>query len=199
MSHRSPGVRSCCVSALLFLLGLVIVSQPPYVNKPPRKLRGAQAQPQIVAAYGKLPLQFELNRGQTDPRVQFLSRGSNYTLFLAAGEAVLQLRNGGGARPGTPHSAGRNPHSTASIRLKLVGANPAPLVAGQEELPGKVNYFIGNDPARWRTNVPTYARVKYREVYRGVDLVYYGNQRQLEHDFVVAPGAGPKQDRKSVV
>jgi len=89
MSHQSPGVRSCCLSALLFLLGLVIVSQPPYVNKPPQKLRGAQAQPRIAAAYGKLPLQFELNRGQTDPRVQFLSRGSGYTLFLAAGQRLL--------------------------------------------------------------------------------------------------------------
>ena len=211
MSHRSPGVRSCCLSALLFLLGLIIVSQPPYVNEPPRKLRGAQAQPQIAAAYGKLPLQFELNRGQTDPRVQFLSRGSNYTLFLSEGEAVLQLRNADPAPDGTgfgvrnapdqkarnPQSAIRNPQS-AVVRLKLVGANPAPLAAGQEELPGKVNYFIGNDPAKWRTNVPTYARVKYREVYRGVDLVYYGNQRQLEHDFVVAPGAGPEQIRMAV-
>src|SRR5439155_646519 len=71
-------------------------------------------------------------------------------------------------------------------------AHPAPLVSGLEELPGRANYFIGNDPAQWRTNVPTYAKVHYREVYPGIDLVYYGNQRQLEYDFIVAPGADPQ-------
>ncbi len=75
--------------------------------------------------------------------------------------------------------------------MKLVGANPSPDVAGLEELPGKSNYFIGNDPKKWRSNVPHYARVAYRQVYPGIDLVYYGNQQQLEYDFVVAPGADP--------
>ena len=75
--------------------------------------------------------------------------------------------------------------------MNLVGADAAPRVEGLEELPGKANYFIGNDPKKWRTNVPTYAKVNYCAVYRGVDLVYYGNQSQLEHDFVVAPGADP--------
>jgi hypothetical protein len=79
--------------------------------------------------------------------------------------------------------------------MKLVAANPNPRVAGQAELPGKVNYFIGNDPDKWRTNIPTYAKVKYRDVYPGVDLVYYGNQRQLEFDLVVAPGTDPKTIR----
>jgi hypothetical protein len=78
------------------------------------------------------------------------------------------------------------------LRLKLAGANTAAKVAGTEELPGKANYFIGNDPKKWCTNVPTYAKVKYKDVYPGVDLVYYGNQGgQLEYDFVVAPGADP--------
>ena len=72
--------------------------------------------------------------------------------------------------------------------MKFVGANPAPQVVGVDELPGKSNYFIGNDPAKWQTNVPSYAKVKYEGVYPGVDLVYYGNQRQLEYDFVVALG-----------
>jgi hypothetical protein len=66
-------------------------------------------------------------------------------------------------------------------------------VSGLEELPGKANYFIGSDPAKWRTNIPTYAKVHYRDVYLGIDLLYYGNQRQLEYDFVVAPGADPKK------
>jgi hypothetical protein len=79
------------------------------------------------------------------------------------------------------------------MRMQLLGANPAPQVVGLEELPGRANYFIGNDPHKWRTNVPTYARVKYANVYPGVDLVYYGNQGRLEYDFVVQPGADPSQ------
>jgi len=79
--------------------------------------------------------------------------------------------------------------------MKLVGAQNSAPIAGLEELPGKVNYFKGNDPAKWRTGIPTYGKVKYSQVYPGVDLVYYGNQRQLEYDFVLAPGADPQQIR----
>jgi len=85
--------------------------------------------------------------------------------------------------------------STQVLRMELVGANEGAQAAALEELPGKSNYFIGNDPKKWRTGVPTYAKVKYQSVYPGVDLVYYGNQRQLEYDFVVAPGADAKAIR----
>ena len=157
----------------------------------------------IVETYGKLPLSFEANQGQTDRRVKFISRGPGYTLFLNSTEAVLSLsspQSSQRAQRMTPNflSASSapsavndpNPQSTV-LRMKLVGANPHPEVVGLEELPGKSNYFIGNDPAKWRTNVPTYARVQYKDVYPGVDLVYYGNQRQLEYDLIVAPGADP--------
>jgi len=166
--------------------------------------RPNQARPnraRLLGDYGRLPLHFEENRGQTDGQVRFLSRGAGYALFLTRDEAVLQLRN---ANPANPQGEVRNPHSaipnpqSAVVRLKLLGANQAATAAGQEELPGKANYFIGSDPSRWRTNIPTYAKVHYRNVYAGVDLVYYGNQRQLEHDFVVAPGADPKQIRLAV-
>src|SRR5205823_4939412 len=83
--------------------------------------------------------------------------------------------------------------------MQLVGANPKPRVSGVNVLPGKVNYFHGNDPKQWRTNIPTYTKVKYERVYPGIDLVYYGNQRQLEHDFVVAPGADPKAIRLTFI
>src|SRR2546430_3334333 len=82
--------------------------------------------------------------------------------------------------------------------MKLVGANQAANVTALDELPGKTNYFVGNDPKKWRTDVPTYGKVKYEGVYPGVDLVYYGNQRQLEFDFVIAPGADPKAIRLGV-
>ncbi len=123
----------------------------------------------------KLPLSFEANHGQTDPQVKFLSRGNGYNLFLTATEAVL-----------------RNSQS-AILRMKLVNANPASQIEGLDELPGKSNYFIGSDPQQWRAGVTNYAKVKYREVYPGVDLVYYGHERQLEYDFILAPGADPKQ------
>ena len=84
---------------------------------------------------------------------------------------------------------------TLWCRLQLVGANPNATLAGEGELPGKSNYFLGNDPKQWRTNVPTYAKVRYENVYPGIDLIYYGNQRQLEYDFIVAPGANPESIR----
>ncbi len=131
----------------------------------------------LTETYGRLPLHFEENRGQAHKDVRFLARGPGYGLYLTAGEAVLAL----GAKDRTV------------VRMALVGANADALARGLEELPGKANYFIGKDPAKWRTNVPTYAKVHYREVYDGIDLVYYGNQRQLEYDFVVAPGADPEK------
>src|SRR5208282_2968738 len=91
-------------------------------------------------------------------------------------------------------ATGDGPRTTDSVlRMKLVGANANAQVMGSDELPGKANYFIGNDPKRWRTNVATYAKVRYHDVYPGVDLVYYGNQGgRLEYDFIVAPGADPR-------
>lgn len=79
------------------------------------------------------------------------------------------------------------------VRMKLEGANPSPTIDGMEQLPGIVNYFIGNDPAKWRTKIPTFAKVHYKEAYPGIDLAYYGNQGKLEYDFIVAPGADPNQ------
>jgi hypothetical protein len=138
-----------------------------------------------------LPLFFEPNQGQTAPQVKFLARGSGYGLFLTADEAVLQLQQ---ARP-NPRTAADvpAPRPRSVIRMKLDGANSAASVSGAEPLPGKSNYFIGNDPAKWRSNIPQFARVEYKSVYPGVDLVYYGDQGQLEYDFRVAPAADPNQ------
>ena len=83
--------------------------------------------------------------------------------------------------------------STSVIRMKFSGANQTPKVTGDDKLPGIVNYFIGNDPEKWRTKIPTYKKVQYDNLYEGIDLVYYGNQGQLEYDLVVAAGANPNQ------
>ncbi len=156
----------------------------------------------LVETFGKLPLRFEANRGQTDSRVKFLSRGSGYTLFLTGDEAVLRLVKSKSnvesqkskVKNGNPGDRTPNPETLTPsvVRLKLVGANRAAEVTGLDELPTKSNYFIGKDPQKWRTNVPNYGKVQYKDVYPGVDLVYYGNQQQLEYDWVVAPGADPR-------
>jgi hypothetical protein len=158
----------------------------------------AAADVRVSKAYGKLPLHFEVNQGQTHEDVRFLARGSGYSLYLTSGEAVFVL-----VKPDPDKKRGwhgkrdwRSQHERPKmqgvmLRMAIVGARPAPPVSGLEELPGRANYFIGDDPAKWRTNIPTYGKVHYRGVYPGIDLVYYGNQRQLEYDFIVAPGADP--------
>jgi hypothetical protein len=150
----------------------------------------------FAAQYGKLPLSFEVNRGQIDPRVKFLSRGSGYTMFVTPTEAVLALSKSGAQTDsvGLPQARlfQREKTITTALRIKLVGGNLHAQVTGMDELPGKSNYFIGDDPKKWRTNVPNYAKVKLQGVYPDIDLIYYGNQRQLEEDFVVTPGGDPK-------
>src|SRR5262249_44197930 len=91
-----------------------------------------------------------------------------------------------------PHPPEESP---TVVRMQLVGANPTPTVTGREPQPGIVNYFLGNDPAKWRTKIPTFPRVEYHDVYPGIALVWYGSQRQLECDFVVSPGADPSAIR----
>jgi hypothetical protein len=148
-------------------------------------LSGDQA---LAQAYGQLPMSFELNQGQTDPQVAFLSRGSGYALFLTPTESVLSLQAPAAVAPGiaTDQAA-----TDSVLSMQLVGASATPQVVGLNELPGTSNYFIGNDPSQWHTDVPNYGQVEERSVYPGVDLVYYGNQQQLEYNFTVAPGADP--------
>ncbi len=156
----------------------------------------------VSESYGKLPLSFEANEGQQDRQVKFLSRGSGYNLFLSNRETVLVLSKP--EKPATPPArkatrSQKKPKGQSTVlRTQLVAANPEAKVTGEQELPGKVNYLIGNEPSKWRTNVATYAKVRYEQVYPGIDLVYYGNQRQLEYDFVVAPKANPARIRLRV-
>lgn len=158
---------------------------------------GAEAKIAISKEYGKLPLSFEANSGQHDSRVKFLARGGGCTLFLTASEAIMSFSSpvqNTKATPGQTSSAreARPDAAAATLRMNLVGADPRAKVTGSDMLPGKVNYLLGNDPKKWRSNIPTYAKVTYDDVYPGVDLVYYGNQEQLEYDLVVAPGASPE-------
>ena len=234
-------IGACFLLGSIFIIGMGRVTIPHQA----RLMRtaaapGSRVQPRLVEAYGKLPLSFEINRGQTDARVKFLSRGSGYTLFLTGNEAVLALRKVsrqskvesrktrisagallfpsaalfmnrpvvpgfGPARFGSWGSLGLLPSALpesysargagcgdkeqempeglkgepcaapatgAVLRMALVGANQQAKVMGLEELPGKSNYFIGNDPKKWRTNVANYAKVEYQGIYPGIDVVY---------------------------
>ena len=157
----------------------------------------------LTQGYGRLPLSFVPNQGQVDPAVRFVSRAPGLALYLTAGDATLVLVNQhahghrhplshGSALLATAGLSATVPISAAAVRLHYVGANPAARAMGQDQLPGVANYLIGSDPASWRTGLPTYAQVSYKDVYPGVDLVYYGNQAQLEYDWRVAPGADPQ-------
>src|SRR6185369_4318023 len=127
-----------------------------------------------VEKFGSIPLHFEPNVGQTDSSVQFTARTPGMDLYLTEQGAVMVL------------------NGSEVIRMKIPGAKRA---AGLQRLPGVSNYCLGNDPTRWRTGVPHYARVESKNIYPGIDLVYYGTGKQVEYDFTVAPGADPDQIR----
>jgi hypothetical protein len=153
---------------------------------------------QILQAYGQIPLIFQVNEGQTAAEVNFLSQGSGYTMFLTPTEAVLNLQKaapavGGGASLAATAKVADLAKVADWVVLtsSFVGANPQPQVVGLDRLLGTSNYFIGNDPSQWHTNVANYGQVEYQNLYPGVDLVYFGNQRQLEYNYVVSPGANP--------
>jgi len=169
----------------------VVAKQPvAAVNRPAEAL----VKQDLANAYGKLPMAFEANEGQSDPDVRYLSRGAGYELFLTNQEAVLELRQ---QQPGSKFKAAehrklRGAETATVLRMRFNGSNPAPEVAGTDRLPGNVNYLIGNDPKKWHTDVPSYSSVHYKNVYPGVDALFYGRERRLEYDFIVAPGADPK-------
>jgi hypothetical protein len=160
--------------------------------------QSAPAHPAVVGNYGRLPLTFEANQGQSASQVKFISRGPGYSAYLTSDGMSLSLRASHAelsptlSKGGTPHA---RQQTKVGLQFKLVGANPNPAVLGEAALPGRVNYFMGNDPHKWRQNIPTYAQVRYKNVYRGIDLVYYGNNQQLEYDFSLAPNADPQQIR----
>jgi len=179
------------VAALIALLSSLFCAAQtaPATPTPTQKINRA-----VQTSYGKLPLQFEANQGQSDPRVKFLAHGPGYSVFLTSGQMVLALRPSAvSANAEQKSSAVNTNRSGAVIQINLVGANPTPEISGENPQAGKVNYFIGNDPKKWRTNIPIYRQVRYKSIYRGIDLVYYGDPARAEHDFVLAPGADPRQ------
>ncbi len=134
---------------------------------------------QTASPLGKLPLFFEANRGQSESAAPFLARTADAECAISIADVAMDLRRAGGP-------SGR-------LQMKFVGANPAAEIHGDAEQPGKINYLLGNDPARWHPGVPTFAKVRVEKIYPGVDVVFYGNQHQLEYDFYFSAGADPKR------
>jgi hypothetical protein len=169
---------------LLLAAGLIVSVSGGITAKAAEALAGsidAQKKARISESYGHLPLRFEANQGQADKQVKFLSRGSNYALYLTGTDAVLALE-----KKVSTHAS-----MTDVVKMQLRGAHANSIPVGAGLLSGTSNYFLGNDPSQWHAGVPNYSSVRYRGVYPGVDLVYYGNRQQLEYDFVVAPQADP--------
>jgi beta-propeller repeat-containing protein len=222
MAHKI-GSRTASLGFLFFAFLIAVWTIP---MKSPRSLppsyptTSPAASPQLLDAYAKLPLSFEVNRGQAGPGIQFLSRGHGLALSLGSGDAAILIDQKDSRAPrrevslesaeygsalfsllsGTPANEPAvnelqpaSPAATRLLRMSLLGARPGLQGIGVDQLPGKANYFIGDDPKNWQTNLETYAKVKYEGIYPGIDLLYYGNQQRLEYDFVVAPGSSPKQ------
>ena len=129
-----------------------------------------------------VPLFFKMNNGQFDPAVKFKAKNKSYSLYLTDNEAVISLR-----------SKGSNPNDGSVLRLQFKDINPNAKITGVDRLKGIINYYRGKNPKKWHTNVPTYAKVKYEDIYPGIDLIFYGNKGLLEYDLEVRPGADPSQ------
>src|SRR6266404_418196 len=214
---------SLLLTLALIVLTYLLLPNGRSVGAAPKMQPSASNAPTIAAsiradqkrarmALGQLPLSFEMNLGQFDSQVLFASRGASSKAFLTQTEAVFVLQKPGFASAGITDPSKRvNPLSAvqaqkeraeratqraaskAVVRMTLVGANAAPSVTGIDALPGKINYFRGNDEQKWITGVPTFRKISFASVYPGIDLVYYGKGSQLEYDLVVAPGADPTQ------
>ncbi|MBE7550852.1 MAG: hypothetical protein HS126_07220 [Anaerolineales bacterium] len=206
--------------ALLGILGPTLIVQaadpdPGLTNLPPQPFIGpgnvhhpagqAQMMPEPALAQttlARLPLRFIPNQGQTDPAVKFHVHGLGGSLFFSPKEVVFSLPTPvteQGSRGAEERGREKtvyplfNPKSV--VRLTFDGANPTPAIEGLNPLPGGANFFLGNDPAQWQSNLPTYEGIVYRNLYPGIDLVYRGTDGQLKSEFIVAPGADPRQIR----
>jgi hypothetical protein len=132
----------------------------------------AVAEARALEAYGQLPLSFIPNQGQVDERVGYYVQSGGQSLRFTASGVTMAL-------------------SETTLRLEFLGTNPSVRLEGGDKLPGIVNYFIGNDPTEWRTNIPTYGRITYHDLWPGVDLTYEGRPGVLKSTFTIAPGADP--------
>lgn len=183
-THARAGISAVLIGMLTWLVvfGVLLQSSWPAAKPVPDNQPAVLPPPdqsQLKATLSQLPLSFEANHGQTNREVQFISRGHGYTLYLTSAGASFELCDGANNR--------------VPLTLQLMGALSNSNAVGLEPLPARSNYFIGNNPAEWRTDIPTFARVRQPNIYTGIDAIYYGNALRLEYDFIIAPHADPHQ------
>jgi hypothetical protein len=151
-------------------------------------VRVAAGRSASIHDYALRPLAFEANEGQAHSQIRYIAHAGGYTLGLTSTKALFALS-------GSAHNKTGRTSPPGVITMELEGANPSAPLAGLERQSGTINYFIGDDPKKWRTDIRSYAKAKYQGIYPGIDLVFYGTQRELEYDFVIAPGADPSRVR----
>lgn len=154
-------------------------------------LHAQKAQINPAAAFNRLRVSFVENQGQVDSHVRFLAQAGNGTIYLTPAEQVLALDSRTAKDTAANSRTAKSTPQISVLRMKWLGANPNPLMAAEQPLPGKINYLIGRDPSRWQPNLPTYARVRYGELYPGVDAVFYGREGEIEYDLILSPGTSP--------
>jgi hypothetical protein len=142
------------------------------VSKPDKKT--------VSEGLGSLGLSFEENIGQTDPGVRYLARSPYYTLFLTDREAVFRFRKENGGKV-----------ARDVLRMQFNNAERSPAVEGIGKLEATSSYFIGDQESNWRRGLKNFGRVNYHGIYEGIDAVFYGAQKALEYDFIVAPNIDP--------
>ena len=199
--------KKSLVAAFIVLGGIAMwaVRVPEAEGKPgaPANSAEASAKAGAISAYGRLPLSFIENQGQVDSPAKFYTTGPGFQVCFTPQEITLYA---GAARNADMTLEGQGPKdfavaSTAApvppqiVRWRPVNLSPGVKIAGEELLPGKVNYYRGNDPRQWRPEVPTYGAVVYRQAYPGVDFRFYGRGQELEYDVIVSPGGDPNQVR----
>lgn len=191
-SHRIRPIVFACFTALVLCVpcarpahSLSGESGPeasaPRLKAADRGASIAESTERVEQALTRLPMVFEPNVGQTDGRARFVSRGAGYAMFVTDSETAFKLSTSSGDAA--------DPGEVAVLRIGYERADANVLWTAEGKVESQSNYFIGNDPAGWRTGVDHYTRIRGEGVWPGVDVVYYGNRSQLEYDFVVAPGA----------
>jgi len=184
------------LSIFFLLLSVLLTVFYPAGHKPARTPSPSQDRPMTKArawkSYAALPMSFEVNQGQADPSVRFLARGQGYTILLSPSEAALALQSPGKSERFPEKTPPQPRPTTRVLRMRIEGADRSAPATGLDRLRGVSNYLIGNDPSQWHTNIPTYKKVQFEHILPGVNLVYYGNQKQLEYDFDLAAGVEPE-------
>jgi hypothetical protein len=196
----SPVYERGRFKSLIFIASAVLLScasapaEPkPHDKTPPNvkteaSLNGTRPKPEDAGLLSRLPISFEQNVGQADPKLLYLSRTPGAVVSLGAREMYVTV-TGGTATPGAKRQDRKASPQSMTLRFGFSGANVEPRLETTNNLPSKTNYYLGSDPSRWRTNIANYGGVRYRELYPGIDLLFHGGHGQLEYDFVVAPGA----------